>query len=303
MNILEIIKKFPDQETCIKHLETVRWGDTPICPYCNSTNTNALEKELRHHCNGCRKSFSVTVGTIFHHTHIDLQKWFLVMSLMLNARKGLSAYQIARDLGMRRPTVWSMMHRIREAMESEEGELLQGIVEMDETYIGGKPRKGNKKDDDGDNKSGRGRGTKKTPVVGMVERDGRVRAEATTKYELKSKDLKKLVRENIDLDNSILMTDEYRGYMTMNQIITHLFVNHQKAYVTGNNIHTNTIEGFWSILKRSIIGQFHKVSVKYLQKYIDECSFKYNHRKLNSEFVFGKLVRNSISRSGNMLLA
>lgn len=296
MNILDILKKFPDQETSIKHLEKVRWGDIPKCSYCSSQNTYPNEKELRHHCNDCRKSFSVTVGTIFHHTHIDLQKWFLVMSLMLNARKGLSAYQIARDLGMRRPTVWSMMHRIRKAMEDErEGELLQGIVEMDETYIGGKPRKGNKKDDDNDdNKSNRGRGTKKIPVVGMIERGGRVKAKATSKYELKSNDLKKLVRENIDLANTLLMTDEYRGYMTMNKIINHSQVNHQKEYVTGNDIHTNTIEGFWSILKRSVIGQFHRISVKHLQKYIDECSFKYNYRKNSSEFVFSKLIENML---------
>ena len=108
MNILDLINKFSTQEKCIKHLERIRWGDKVRCVYCGSENTNSLPKELRHHCNGCRKSFSVTVGTIFHRTHIELQKWLLVISLMLNVRKGLSAYQIARDLGMRRPTVWSM---------------------------------------------------------------------------------------------------------------------------------------------------------------------------------------------------
>ena len=133
MNILELINKFPTQEACITHLENVRWGDKPKCVYCGSENTNPLKAELRHHCNGCRKSFSVIVGTIFHHTHIDLQKWFLVMSLMLNARKGASSCQIARDLGMRQPTVWSMMLRIRKAMKGSQAELLNGIVEMDVT--------------------------------------------------------------------------------------------------------------------------------------------------------------------------
>jgi transposase-like protein len=128
MNILDLINKFSTQENCIKHLESVRWSDKVKCVYCGSENTNSLPKELRHHCNGCRKSFSVTVGTIFHRTHIDLQKWFLVMSLMLNARKRLSAYQIARDLGMRRPTVWSMMHRIRKALTSDQSDLLRVLL-------------------------------------------------------------------------------------------------------------------------------------------------------------------------------
>lgn len=210
MNIIQVFKKFPTQESCVEHLEKARWGKTPVCPYCGSTNTNSLESELRHHCNGCRKSFSVTVGTIFHHTHIGLQYWFLLIGLMLNAKKGLSACQAARDLEMRRPTVWSMMHRIRKAMV-DSGELLSGIIEMDETYIGGKPRKGNDRDDDidGGNKSTRGRGTKKTPVVGAVERGGNVKAKSTSKYELKAADLQSLVRDNVDLANSMLLTDEY----------------------------------------------------------------------------------------------
>jgi transposase-like protein len=133
MNIFEVYKKFPNQKSCVQHLEKVRWGKEPICPYCGSKNTNKLVHELRHHCNGCRKSFRVTVGTIYHRTHVPLQKWFLLSALMLNAKKGLSAYQAARDLGMNRPTVWLMMHRIRKAMESDQAQLLRDIVEMDET--------------------------------------------------------------------------------------------------------------------------------------------------------------------------
>lgn len=183
MNIIELLKKFPTQENCIKHLEKVRWGDKVRCVYCNSENTNELKKELRHHCNGCRKSFSVTVGTIFHHTHIELQKWFLVIALMLNAKKGLSAYQISRDLSIRRVTVWSMMHRIRKAMKNNL-HLLSGIVEMDETYIGGKQRPKNNKDDDNDfQPPKRGRGTDKECVIGMIERGGKVKTKHHSKKE------------------------------------------------------------------------------------------------------------------------
>jgi transposase-like protein len=124
---------FSTQESCIAYLECKRWGDKPICPYCGSDYTNPLPKQLAHHCNGCRKSFRVTVGTIFHDTKIPLQKWFLLISLIMNAKKGLSACQASRDLGIRRPTVWSMMHRVRGAMKDNH-DLFSGIVEQVEIW-------------------------------------------------------------------------------------------------------------------------------------------------------------------------
>lgn len=291
MNLLALLKQFPNQELCIKYLENARWGDTPKCVYCGSENIHKMPNELRHHCNGCRKSFSVTVGTIFHNSHVELQKWFILIALMMNAKKGLSACQAARDIGLRRPTVWSMMHRIRKAMGTDEAKLLSGIVEMDECYIGGKPRKEAKdKDDDGNYPTNkRGRGTKKECVVGMVERDGNVKAKHMAKNLLKGINLQELVRKNIDVDNSKLITDEYKAYSRMYNVITHLSVNHSaKEYCRNDEvhgkIHTNTIEGFWALLKRGIIGQFHKVSAKYLYRYIDEFCFRYNQRK--NEFVF-----------------
>lgn len=160
MNIISTIQKFPDQAACIAYLEQKRWNGKPVCPYCNSDNTNHLVKENRHHCNGCRKSFSVTVGTIFHDSRLPLQKWFLAISLMLNAKKGISSRQLARDLDLPVKTAWSINHRIRKAMKQDNG-LLSGIVEMDETYIGGKPRKEAKKDkDDNDKGNPRGRAEK-----------------------------------------------------------------------------------------------------------------------------------------------
>lgn len=285
MNIIQIFEKFPTQESCIEHLEKARWNGEPFCPKCGSTNTNPLKKELRHHCNGCRKSFSVTVKTIFHNSKVPLQKWFLLLTLMMNAKKGLSACQAARDLNMRRPTVWSMMHRIRKAMV-DDGALLTGIVEMDETYIGGKPRKENKPNKDDDDKGNpRGRGTKKIPVVGMVERGGNVKASQATKETLKAKDLNELIRKNIDADNAALITDEYRGYNGAANILPHFTINHQEAYADGL-VHTNHIEGFWAIVKRGIVGQFHKVSAKYLSKYLDEFCYRYNARKLDANLVF-----------------
>ena len=294
MNIINIFKQFPDQESCIKYLEQKRWNNKPVCPYCQSENTNPLKSEnrFRHHCNGCRKSFSVTIGTIFEDSRLPLQKWFLAISLMLNAKKGISSRQLARDLELPVKTAWSVNHRIRKAMK-QDSSLLSGIVEMDETYVGGKPRKeAKKKDKDDDDKGNpRGRGTKKECVVGMIERNGKVRASNVNKDSLKAKDLKDLVRANVDLENTTLMTDEYRGYLTMKRIINHLSINHSKEYARGI-IHTNTIESFWAILKRGIMGQFHKVSKKYLNAYVDEFCWRFNERK--NPDVFDKLIGNMI---------
>src|SRR4051812_49350150 len=149
MNIIQVYRQFPTQESCIRHLEQVRWGDLPVCAYCGSTNTYPLKGELRHHCNACRKSFSVTIGTIFFDTRLPMQKWFLAISLILNAKKGISSRQLARDLKLPVKTAWSVAHRIRRAMK-DEGALLSGVIEMDECYVGGAPRPENEKDDDND---------------------------------------------------------------------------------------------------------------------------------------------------------
>ena len=174
MNIIQIFARFPTQKDCIAHLEAARWGDKPCCPCCGSLNT--ARSEHRHRCYDCKTGFSVTVGTIFHHTHMPLQKWFLAVMLMLNAKKGLSALQLSRDLKVNKNTAWRITMQIRKAMnQTERRNLLTGIVEMDETYVGGKPRKGTKGNGE-DGKHMSGRGTKKTPVIGAVERQGSVTA-------------------------------------------------------------------------------------------------------------------------------
>ena len=188
MNLIQIFTKFPTQESCIKHLENTRWKNGIICPYCNSNKTcthKAKDSDRvreRQQCWNCNKSFSVTVGTIFHNTHLPIQKWFLAISLILNAKKGISSRQLARDLELPVKTAWSINHRIRKAMK-QDGTLLSGIVEMDETYVGGKPRKEAKKKDDNDDdfSNPRGRGTKKECVVGMIERNGKVKAKNVVK--------------------------------------------------------------------------------------------------------------------------
>lgn len=272
MNITKIYEKYPTRNDCIAHLESVRWPGGPRCPYCGSDNATPRTKEHRYHCNRCNRAYSVTVDTIFHDTKLDLQKWFLAICLILNAKKGISSRQLSRDLKVNKDTAWYMGMRIRKAM-IEQRELLQGVVECDETYVGGKPRKGN---DKGPSGSKRGRGTNKIPVVGVIERNGRVKAKVAK--DLKSKTLARFIKEKVQIEGATVMTDEFSGYCRLRYFVKHETINHQEAYVCGN-IHMNNIESFWAILKRGIIGQYHKVSARHLGKYVDEFSYRFNHRK------------------------
>lgn len=259
MNIIKVYEQFPTEADCIAYLERVRWNNTPSCPYCRSTNSTPEKKSHRHHCNNCNKTYSVTVRTIFHHTHLPLQKWFLAISLILNAKKGISARQFARDLDINKNTAWRISMQVRQAMtQVSERELLTGLVEMDETFIGDTPSRGS-----GGEGPKRGRGTKKPPVVGMVERGGNVKAKAVKKRDLTIKKLSAFVRRNVDTENAILITDEYSGYIGIKTFMPHETVNHKVWYVQGHR-HTNSIESFWALLKRGVTGQFHKVSYRYL---------------------------------------
>lgn len=289
MNIVEVYRLFPTQDACLEHLEKVRWHGKPICPYCKSNRVSALPKEKRHHCNNCNTSFSVTVGTIFHKTKVDFQKWFVAISLVLNAKKGISSRQLSRDIQVNKDTAWYMAMRIRKAT-AEYGELLQGIVEVDETYIGGKPRKGSggsSNPSSGQNK--RGRGTKKVPVVGLVERGGKVHARVSKKVDGIS--LSRIIKEHVDIESATVFTDEWNGYRRIGEFVPHFTVDHRIQYANGE-VHTNTAEGFWALLKRGIVGQYHKVSIRYLPKYIDEFCYRYNNR--NNIVIFEQTLSKAL---------
>lgn len=288
MNIIEIFQSFQTQEQAIEHLEKVRWSGEPHCPYCGSVavgrHASGDRNIARWQCRDCARAFAVTVGTLFHGTHIPLRNWFLVLALMLNAKKSASAYQIARDLGMRRATVWSIMHRIRTAMaaDPDQDRLLHGIVEADETYVGGKPRKANNRDDDTPNK--RGRGTKKVPVVGAVERGGRVVARVANPGDLSAKGIGNFITRFIDKAGTILITDEYKGYNRVSKGMLHAVICHAEAYADGV-IHTNSIESFWALIKRAWYGTHHHYSRKYMPLYIAESCYKYNRRNAAAAFA------------------
>ena len=294
MDLLEVMERFPDQEACIEHLEDIRWNDTPTCPHCESKDV-AKKKESgvgrvgRWACYECGASFKVTCDTLFHGTKIPLQKWFLAISLILNAKKSLSSYQLSRDLKLNQKTAWRMETCIRAEMAKETSAiLLQGIIEADETYIGGKPRKANKKEDREPAK--RGRGTDKTAVLGAVARGGQVVAEVA--MELTGRAIYNFIQHHVNTKESELITDEFHAYTAIGAEMKHQIINHQEQYADGEK-HTNTIEGFWSLLKRAWYGSHHHYKVAYTPLYVGEACYKYNYR--NHDNIFGKFVSESMA--------
>ena len=297
MNLIEVTQRFPTQEACIEHLEQIRWRGTPVCPHCESESVahkNETQEEGkvgrtgRYNCYTCRATFKVTQGTVFHGTKIPLQKWFVAIALIVNAKKSLSSHQLARDLDLNQKKAWYILTRIRAEMANKTNPIvLQGIIEADETYIGGKPRKENKKEDREPAK--RGRGTSKTAVIGAVERGGQVVAEVAKG--LSGRDILEFIRRVVNVKESELMTDEYHAYNVLSGQLKHHVINHQEQYVDGDK-HTNTIEGFWSLLKRAWYGQHHHYSVGYTPLYVAERCYVYNARNL--ECIFTKFVNQSM---------
>lgn len=279
MNLPTIFNKFPTQEHCIAHLEEIRWRDEPTCPFCGSDKVaRKRENELvgRWNCHACHNSYNVLNGTIFKGTRMPLQLWFAAIAILLNAKKSVSSLQLGRDLGINPRTAYRMAMQIRKGM-ADDKVFLSGIVEADETFVA---TDGSRKDDD-DNPPKRGRGTKQQPVIGAVARDGMVVAKPSDK--VTGKTLKAFLESVVDADNSVLITDEYPGYNRMGEWVPHETINHAIAYVEGL-IHTNTIEGFWSLVKRAIFGQHHHYTREHAAAYIVEACYKYNNRKNANTF-------------------
>ena len=277
MNLFDLLDQFPDQLACITHLEDIRWNGDPKCPYCGSSEVKRKkENQLigRWNCHECKSSFNVLSGTIFEKTRVPLPKWFAAISLVINAKKSLSSHQLARDLSLTPPTAWYMLQRIRKAMAKGKDILLKGIVEADETYVGGRPRKENKKEDRKHQPGGRG--TKKTAVLGAVERGGSVKTLMAKRVD--GETLTRFIRSHVKPEGTTLMTDEFGGYNELEPLYKHDVINHSKQYVDGDT-YTNTIEGFWSLVKRAWYGTHHHYSKKYMPLYLNEASWKYNRRK------------------------
>ena len=219
-------------------------------------------------------------GTIFAKTKLPLQKWFLAIGIMVNAKKSVSSCQLARDLDVTHQSALYMQHRIRVAMASRQGEMLQGIIEADETYVDGKPRKKNRRDDD-PTANKRGRGTRRTPVLGAVERGGNVVVAKTERT--RGKDILEFVKKNVDPAGSVLVTDEFIPYRAIEHLMPHAVVNHCVQYAEGDT-HTNTIESFWSLLKPAWVGSHHKYSTDWMPLFLAEQAWKWNNRRNDDGF-------------------
>ena len=266
---------FTDVDKAREHLEALRWPDGPYCPHCGEAeNVTRMEGESHrpglHQCNACRQAFTVTVGTLFERSHIPLNKWMLAFHLVAASKKAMSAHQMHRQLDVTYKTAWFMMHRIREAMAEPVRPKIGGsgkIIEADETFWGKKP--GTKK--------GRGGYQHKNAAMALVERGGEVRAFHIPSATAKS--VRKVLDEHAE-KSSHLMTDEARHYGKIGrEFDEHSAVHHsRKEYVRGE-AHTNTIEGFFSIFKRGLIGTYHQVSTQHLHRYVAEFEFRYNHRQ------------------------
>ena len=238
MNLIDVTNRFPTQQDYIKFLEDIRWGDEPVCPHCGSFDV-ARKTEKKHIdrwiCHDCKSTFKVLQGTIFRRTQIPRQKSFVAIVMMMNAKKELSSHQVARDLNMNQKTAWYVLTRIRKKMSDNDNKvvLLRGIIEADETFIGGRPRR--RADSEGNlpppNK--RDRGTKKAKILGAVQRGGRVVARVAT--DLSHITICNFIKAFVRIGGSNLMTDEYRGYRPLGLIMHHKFIKHaERKYVEGD---------------------------------------------------------------------
>ncbi len=284
-------KAFPNEDACCAYLIGHRWPEGVRCPRCGAEVTHSVSTmPNKWQCYACSPDsgyrFSHLTGTIFENTNKPLRDWFRVIHLMLTSKKGISARQIHRTLGFGSyETAWSMCHRVRAGLADENFHKLMGIVEVDETFVGGLA-KNRHKDKRGDGSGGTG-GSGKAIIAGAVSRKGNVVARVIEN--VRASTLTEFIREAVSTKVSLLCTDQWVGYKHLNKEYPHATVDHaRRQYVIGA-VHTQTIEGFWSIFKRGVVGSFHKVSSKYLPLYVAEFQFRYNNR-LNAN-IFGEEIK------------
>ena len=284
LNLTVIIRRFSSEDTAREYLERLRWPEGPACPHCGGCEVYRLTAKPESKkpgrkgllkCKYCRKQFTVTVGTIFEASHIPLNKWLQAIYLLCTSKKGMSAHQLHRMLGIGYKSAWFLCHRIRYAMEQPAMlEKLTGIIEADECYIGGRKR-------GGEEKAGRpGPDSNKAPVFALVERrSGRVRAFPIER--VTSENLRAALRDNAD-KSSRIMTDESNLYtLVRDEFASHETVNHSQREYKRGDVSTNQVEGFFGLLKRGVNGIYHHVSKKHLHRYVSEFEFRYNARKVN----------------------
>lgn len=285
--LLEAVKYFADRDNSLAFMVQIHWPDGITCPWCDSPENSFLATRRVWKCKACRKQFSAKAGTIFEDSPIGLDKWFPAVWMIVNMKNGISSYELGKALGVTQKTAWFMNHRIRKAMQTGTFRKLSGTVEADETVIGGLSRFRHV----GKRKAGY---EGKVIVMGMLERGGEVRAKVIGNPQTAT--IQREVRKHVEI-GSELMTDAYTAYPGLSGEYLHQFVNHTETYVRGR-IHTNGIENFWSLLKRSIKGTYVSVEPFHLFRYLDEQSFRFNTRKATDADRF---IQASLAITGKRL--
>ena len=282
--LLQMMDTLHTEEDCRVYLENVRWNGKPICPHCGSISENHYkltqngEFKGLYKCRDCGKRFTVRQGTMFEGSNLPLKKWFYAIYLFLSHKRGISSCQLAKDIGVTQKTAWFMLHRIRHNVKDDDADF-NDMTQVDETYIGGKTQR---------NRGGQGRSIKqKTPVMGLLS-DGKVYARVIKNAS--SKVLLGIIDELVRKGSTVI-TDKWKGYNKVKERYIHEVVEHNlKVYVNADGFHTNSIEGFWSQLKRGIIGIYFLVSPKHLQNYCKEFVFRYNTRKQSDADRFNEFL-------------
>ena len=279
MDLCKLVEKYGDDTNCRKALQNIRWPDGVKCPACQSDKISRIVARNQFECDSCRYQFSVLSGTIFHDTHLPLHKWFLATYLLCESKKGMSALQMKRMLKTTYRTSWYLCHRIRAAMQEVTPTPLSGTVEIDETYVGGKARRW------------RPRSVKQV-VIGIRQRNGDLRL--IRAEDAKSATVRQIINANVGAHVEVIMTDESSIYpWALDKIHDgkHKTINHTRQYAHGD-VHTNTVESAFSLLKRGIVGTWHKVDAKHLPAYLDEMCFRFNNRK--NPYLFRDTIKKLI---------
>ncbi len=292
---ISFLKIFKDEQTCREFLEHLRWGGKPVCVNCgNSEKIYRLKSERTLKCSKCDRNFRVTNGTVFHSTHISLQNWFIAIYLFSSNKNGLSSCQLAKHLEITQPNAWYVLDRIRNVMDKSKqfDEILEGIIEADESYIGGKNKN---RHWDKKFKYSQGRSVvDKKPVFGILQRNGMVKVWTLDK--LDGVEMKTIIRTNV-VKKSIVCTDEYRVYRGLKnkKRFKHYVIDHSKSqHKIDEFYHTNNIENFWNFIKRAVTGTYHKVDKIYLNKYAKEAAYRYNTRKMSDGIRFIELLKECV---------
>ena len=289
-NFFDFQKRFSNNDTCRAYLEHLRWDGKVICPFCKSEKHYSFKDGRTYKCAECLKKYNVLIGSIFENTKIELSKWFWAVYIASSHKKGISSAQLARDIDVQQKTAWFMLHRIRESLRTK-GSVFTKTVEIDETFVGGKETN---KHLSKRKKKTTGRSTQtKVPVLGILERGGEVYAEALPS--LRSKTIYPIIEEKI-APGAEIMTDDFGGYVKLSGKYSHFVINHSEGSYGKGQIHTNTIEGFWSLLKRGIYGIYHFASPRHLNRYCGEFAFRYNTRGMNDTQRFNVTIARTFGK-------